>query len=65
MSYARSNNFKKPKPMAKSLPSTPAAWKLWLLRWLGLYSTLLTLYATLRPLISSWPTAARVFVMKL
>lgn len=41
---------------------TPATWKLWLLRWMGLYPTLLVVYALLGPFIASWPVAARVLL---
>lgn len=37
-------------------------WKLWLLRWLGLYPTLLLLSLLLGRVISSWPMPARVLL---
>jgi antibiotic biosynthesis monooxygenase (ABM) superfamily enzyme len=42
---------------------TPLAWKLWLLRWLALYPTLLLLYALLQPWITDWPQAARILLI--
>ena len=40
----------------------PPVWKLWLLRWLDLYPTLLLLYLLLGPVIGSWPVCARVLL---
>ncbi|MCX7218852.1 MAG: hypothetical protein NTY70_07895 [Burkholderiales bacterium] len=44
-------------------PPEPPVWKLWLLRWLGLYPTLMLLYLALGPFISHWPIPVRVFLM--
>ena len=40
-----------------------ARWKLWLLRWIGLYPTLLVAYTALGPLVAAWPLALRLLVM--
>lgn len=40
-----------------------AVWKLWLLRWIGLYPTLLVLCLLLGPLIGAWPLPVRVLLM--
>lgn len=45
------------------LPTEPAIWKLWLLRWVGLYPTLLLLYLVLGPFILHWPVPVRLFLM--
>lgn len=43
--------------------SAAPVWKLWLLRWSGLYPTLLLIYLLLGPVLSSWPLPLRLLVM--
>lgn len=43
--------------------SAAPTWKLWLLRWSGLYPTLLLVYHLLGPLLASWPMPLRVLLM--
>jgi uncharacterized protein len=43
--------------------NTPPRWKLWLLRWAGLYPTLLFAYLAIGPLIASWPLPWRLLLI--